>query len=202
VDLPISAPGAFCYFIEYDDVENPSVRKKSREGYFNVDPVITLPPRKPFFPATSGGVDPDFAASSVLDNTEAGAIVSPGKAKQVPIPLDALAMLSIIAKWQGPMSGWDKHLAEASRRGYNFIHYTPLQERGESGSPYSILDQYKFDHELLTPGSTDGGVEETTKMMLHAKEKYGLGSVTDVVLNHTANNSPWLEEHPEAGESG
>ncbi len=135
----------------------------------------------------------------VLEDTEGGTILPEQPSKPSPVPLDALSVLSIIAKWQGPMKGWDKHLAEASRRGYNMIHYTPLQERGQSGSPYSIYDQYKFDHELLS-GGNDGGIEETKKTMLLAKEKYGLGSLTDVVLNHTANNSPWLEEHPEAGE--
>jgi glycogen debranching enzyme len=48
-------------------------------------------------------------------------------------------------------------------------------------------------------GDKDGGVKQVQEALSMAKEKYGLGSLTDVVLNHTANNSPWLEEHPESG---
>lgn len=83
------------------------------------------------------------------------------------------------------------------------LHFTPLQTRGESGSPYSILDQLKFDPELFFDGAGQpgDGVEAIGAMIKKCREKYGLLSLTDVVLNHTANNSPWLEEHPESGTS-
>lgn len=186
MDLPISAPGAFCYYIEYDDEEGN--RRKSPEGYFNVDPIISLPARQTF--EIKPGKD-------VLHDSKSGAVL----AKSTAVPLDGLIILSIIAKWQGKVADWDKYFTEYSRRGYNMIHYTPLHPRGSSGSPYSITDQLSFDPTLLSnPKAKDGGQAEIEQVIAHAKEAYGLGSITDVVLNHTAFDAPWLEDHPEAGE--
>jgi glycogen debranching enzyme len=74
------------------------------------------------------------------------------------------------------------------------IHFTPLQQRGSSKSPYSLYDQLKFDPECFPNGEAD--ILKLTKSM---EKDHGLLGLTDVVLNHTANNSPWLEEHPEVG---
>ena len=82
------------------------------------------------------------------------------------------------------------------------LHYTPLQQRGESKSPYSLADQLSYDIELFEPGwkgSSADGIERVKNMLKIAKEEYGLLSLTDIVLNHTANNTEWLLEHPEAG---
>ncbi len=45
----------------------------------------------------------------------------------------------------------------------------------------------------------DGGKAQVETILKIAREQYGLLSLTDVVLNHTANDSPWLVDHPEAG---
>ena len=45
----------------------------------------------------------------------------------------------------------------------------------------------------------DGGKANLETLLQIAREEYGLLSLTDVVLNHTANDGPWLAEHPEAG---
>ena len=34
--------------------------------------------------------------------------------------------------------------------------------------------------------------------MSSVREEWGLVSICDIVLNHTANETPWLVEHPEA----
>ena len=34
--------------------------------------------------------------------------------------------------------------------------------------------------------------------MSSVREEWGLVSICDIVLNHTANETPWLTEHPEA----
>jgi glycogen debranching enzyme len=186
VDFAISAPGAFCYYIEHDGADGERVT--GRKGYFNVDPVMTVPRRTPFNLCEGTDVLHDTTSAIVTDKSQV-------------LPLDSLIILSIIAKWQGAVTEWDKHLAEASRRGYNMIHYTPLHPRGSSGSPYSIKDQLAFDPTLVAdPKAKDGGLDEITKVMLKAKNQYGLGAITDVVLNHTAFDSPWLDVHPEAGE--
>ena len=89
---------------------------------------------------------------------------------------------------------WDKHLRGIGQRGYNMVHFTPLSERGVSNSPYSIYDQLCFDH-LYFPR----GEEDVAQMVTIMEKKYGLLGMTDVVWNHTASNSKWLEEHPESG---
>ena len=33
----------------------------------------------------------------------------------------------------------------------------------------------------------------------HMRKEWGMFSITDVVLNHTSYDSPWIHEHPEAG---
>jgi glycogen debranching enzyme len=110
------------------------------------------------------------------------------------IPLDALSIFSVVSKFMGKPEVWDKHLQGISARGYNMIHFTPLQQRGESNSPYSLYDQLKFDPEMFPDGESD-----VARMIKTMEDEYELLGLTDIVLNHTANNSKWLEEHPEAG---
>ena len=102
----------------------------------------------------------------------------------------------------GPVSKWPDFFAEARDRGYNMLHWTPLQERGESNSPYSIKDQLRYEPSMFDDPKVveeDGGITKMEELLALARDQYGLLNLTDVVLNHTANNSPWLEDHPEAG---
>lgn len=113
------------------------------------------------------------------------------------LPLNALSIFSVISKFMGAYpSDWDNHLNGISQRGYNMVHFAPLMKRGKSNSPYSIFDQLTFD-----PESFPNGEDDVARMVTKMEEEYGLLSLTDVVWNHTAHNSRWLEEHPEAGYS-
>jgi glycogen debranching enzyme len=189
IDLPISSAGAFSFWIEYDDEHNNRV--KGREGYFNIDPVLRVKKRSPI-------LSPKNQIQSVANGGKIH------ETETVALSLDGLTILTLVSKWMGPISDWQPHFAEARQRGYNMIHYTPLQQRGESLSPYSIADQMAFDTDLFEAnwkGSKDEGTTRVLKLLQNAREEHGLLSLTDVVLNHTANNSKWLEHHPEAGYS-
>ena len=187
IDLPISHAGAFVYWIEYDDL-NAGERIKGREGYFNVDPILRIRARAPILSSDLKPISVDDGGARLQSSI-------------VNLPLDGLSILTVVSKWIGPLSVWKKVFAEARDRGYTMLHYTPLQTRGESDSPYSIEDQLEYDPSLfddkITPDGGKGGIEAILRI---AKEDFGLLSLTDVVLNHTANNSVWLNDHPEAGE--
>ena len=111
------------------------------------------------------------------------------------LPLEALSTFSVISKFMGKYpADWEKHLMGIGQRGYNMVHFTPLMMRGDSNSPYSIYDQHQFDKTVFANGEKD-----VAEMIQKMENEYGLLGLTDVVWNHTANNSKWLEEHPEAG---
>jgi glycogen debranching enzyme len=187
VDLPISHAGAFVYWVEYDGTR-PGERVKGREGYFNIDPILRTKARSPIL---SSKLTP-------LSTSEGGAII---QSSSVNLPLDGLAILTVVSKWMGPLSGWREYFNEAKDRGYTMLHWTPLQERGQSDSPYSIRNQLMYEPSMFDDGTTgaDGGQTKVEEALRVAREEYGLLSLTDVVLNHTANDSPWLADHPEAG---
>jgi len=112
-----------------------------------------------------------------------------------PLPLQALSIFSVISKFMGKYpTDWEKHLRGISERGYNMIHFTPLQVRGASNSPYSLYDQLGWDPDCFPDG------EKNVQGLVNSLEQnHSLLSLTDIVLNHTANNTKWLLEHPEAG---
>jgi glycogen debranching enzyme len=188
VDLPISHAGAFVYWIEYDGT-TPGSRIKGREGYFNIDPILRTKSR-------SHILSPNLKPLSPADG---GAVI---QSESVNLPLNGLSILTVVSKWMGPLSGWREYFAEAKDRGYTMLHWTPLQERGESQSPYSIRDQLKYDAQIFDDKKTTRniGSSKVEEILNIARDEYGLLSLTDVVLNHTANDSPWLVDHPEAGE--
>lgn len=112
-----------------------------------------------------------------------------------PLPLPALSIFSVISKFMGQYpNDWERHLSGISDRGYNMIHFTPLQTRGESNSPYSLYDQLGWDPTCFPEGEKD-----VQQMVASLEQNHSLLSLTDIVLNHTANNTKWLQEHPEAG---
>ncbi|WPH01558.1 glycoside hydrolase family 13 protein [Acrodontium crateriforme] len=111
------------------------------------------------------------------------------------IPLDAISIISVLSKFMGKYpEDWERHLHGISERGYNMVHFTPLMMRGDSNSPYSIYDQHTFDKTIFPKGEKD-----IENLMAKMENDYGILGLTDVVWNHTANNSKWLEEHPEVG---
>ncbi|KAI0078663.1 glycoside hydrolase family 13 protein [Panus rudis PR-1116 ss-1] len=187
INLPISHAGAFTYWVEYDGDE-PGTRIKGREGYFNIDPLLRTKARTP-----------------IVSNTSVSANGNAVKSDDVNLPLDGISVLTVVSKWMGPISAWREHFAEASERGYNMLHWTPLQERGESDSPYSIRNQMVYEPSMFADGkggvAKDGGKAKLEEILQVARNEFGLLSLTDVVLNHTANDSPWLVDHPEAGYS-
>ena len=189
IDLPISHAGAFAYWVEYES-DKSGERVKGREGYFNIDPVLKTKARSPI-----------ITGEGSLSMSSGGGVL---QSEEIKVPLDGLVILSLVGKWMGTFDEWRPHLKEASERGYNMIHYTPLQQGGGSGSPYSLADFLSYNSELFGPdwkGSREEGIERMKEMLKIAKEEFGLLSLTDVVLNHCASDSPWLLDDPEAGES-
>lgn len=112
--------------------------------------------------------------------------------------LDCLQCQSVISKCLGPFDEWEGRLYVAKATGYNLIHFTPIQALGTSNSAYSIKDQLKLNPAYNRDGQNYDffHVEGLIKKM---NKEWEVLSLTDLVYNHSADNSPWLEEHPECG---
>ena len=99
------------------------------------------------------------------------------------------------------------------------VHLTPVQQLGSSDSAYSIADQLKLDPRYLGADYKPTAVKisyhdatgtkhsfEVDKSLVHLKEvldgmkrDWDMDVITDVVWNHTAFDTPWLQDHPDAG---
>lgn len=108
------------------------------------------------------------------------------------IPINSIVLESVVSKWLGDKKDWDLIFDRIQQKGYNMVHFTPLQQRGESNSPYSIFDQLTYDPTFFNS-------EDDVKSLVDNLHKKKMLSITDVVFNHTANNSTWLREFPDSG---
>ncbi|PFH63434.1 hypothetical protein XA68_10025 [Ophiocordyceps unilateralis] len=169
ISVPIHQAGAFAFYVTYAE----------------------LPPLQPTIASESSEPSRALSRTPLYYIDVAPRLRLDGR----PVPLPALSLFSVIGKYMGTFPAeWERHLRGISDRGYNMVHFTPLQRRGQSNSPFSLYDQLEWD-----PGCFPRGEADVRELVDSMEKNHSLLSLTDIVLNHTADNSPWLHHHPEAG---
>ncbi|XP_046960879.1 glycogen debranching enzyme [Vanessa cardui] len=115
------------------------------------------------------------------------------------VPLDGVMCQTVLSKCLGPLPRWLRVLRVAHEAGYNMIHFTPVQELGASNSSYSIANQLRVDPRFNDVNSgREATFADIENIVAKMRSDWKMLSICDVVLNHTANETPWLAEHPEA----
>jgi starch synthase (maltosyl-transferring) len=95
----------------------------------------------------------------------------------------------------GPMPMWGEHGERARRMEFNWIFVNPFQQSGYSRSLYSIKDYYAIDERMLDPAA--GPPRDQLRAMVDAVRRTGMSLMMDLVINHTAFDSPLVSEHPQ-----
>ncbi|CAK6439145.1 unnamed protein product [Pipistrellus nathusii] len=113
------------------------------------------------------------------------------------LPLDCVTLQTFLAKCLGPLDEWESRLRVAKEAGYNMIHLTPLQALGESRSCYSLAHQLQLNPDFSRPNKKYTW-DDVGQLVQKLKREWGMLCITDVVYNHTAANSQWLQQHPES----
>ena len=113
------------------------------------------------------------------------------------VPLDCITCQTVLAKSLGLFPSWEARLRVAKESGYNMVHFTPIQELGASNSCYALKDQLRINPIFSPPGGTKYTLGDVDRLVKKMKSEWEVLSLTDLVYNHTANESPWIQEHPE-----
>jgi len=95
----------------------------------------------------------------------------------------------------GPLAHWTTHFKRAAAMGFTWIFVNPFHQTGFSGSLYSIRDYFALDPRL--DDGTGRPAESQLRDMLGEASQLGLRVMMDLVINHTAFDSPLIRQHPD-----
>ena len=95
----------------------------------------------------------------------------------------------------GSIPRWQGHLERIAAMGFTWIYLNPIHTPGLSGSLYAVKDYFGVNP-LFFP---EDGMNPEAALALFVKEagRRGLKVMLDLVINHTAIDSPLTQEHPE-----
>jgi starch synthase (maltosyl-transferring) len=95
----------------------------------------------------------------------------------------------------GSLPRWEEHLDRIADMGFTWIYLNPINTPGISGSLYAVKDYFAINP-LFNPGSGEDP-EKALAHFLAAAQRRKLKVMLDLVINHTAIDSPLTVQHPE-----
>ena len=95
----------------------------------------------------------------------------------------------------GTIDEWTKHVSRAASMGFNWVYINPICRPGLSGSLYSTYDYYMLNPAFLPEESPQATLSDI-RPLIRSLVDYGTHPMIDLVVNHTAIDSPLVQEHP------
>ena len=120
------------------------------------------------------------------------------------IEISQIQMQSVIPKNIGNLENdFQKYYEEISLLGYNFVHFHSFQKLSKEENIFIIKDQNDLRDELFLGQSNKSIDSIQTKQkyqfllnsIKNLKNKYNIGSITDIILNQTSSESNWIYEN-------
>lgn len=107
----------------------------------------------------------------------------------------AMILYNLFPRLAGRMDRWIGHAERAKEMGFTWLFLNPVQIPGFSGSLYSIKEHRAVNPDFLPRGTEGNGYPEL-KQTLARFHELGLKVLVDLVVNHTAIDSPLVKSHP------
>jgi starch synthase (maltosyl-transferring) len=95
----------------------------------------------------------------------------------------------------GTIPQWEEHLDRVAAMGFTWIFLNPINTPGLSGSLYAVKDYHGLNPVFYPAAGQDP--EAALVHFLQEAGRRGLQVMLDLVINHTAIDSPLVKEHPE-----
>lgn len=95
----------------------------------------------------------------------------------------------------GRVSDWTAELPRIAALGFDWVYLNPFHQTGGSRSLYAVADPDRLDERFRDPDGTPD--DEQIRRFCTAAEALGLSVMTDLVINHTADNARLATERPD-----
>jgi starch synthase (maltosyl-transferring) len=95
----------------------------------------------------------------------------------------------------GPIPRWEDHLERIAKMGFTWVFLNPIHTPGLSGSLYAVKDYFGINPRFYPESGQDP--KAALSHFLQEARRQGLKVMLDLVINHTAIDSPLVQEHPE-----
>lgn len=108
--------------------------------------------------------------------------------------VEGLRIYNLFPLLAGTIDDWQKHLDRIAAMNFTHVFVNPVHETGSSGSLYAVKDYYRLNPKFR--GKSRKSAENLIKQFVKAAEERGLTVMMDLVINHTATDSPLTQEKP------
>ncbi len=102
---------------------------------------------------------------------------------------------NLFPRLAGSCDQWVGHAARAAAMGFNWLYVNPVNFPGFSGSLYSTKEYERLNPAFVPTGSQSDSLD-LLKPILQQIADLGLHPMIDLVINHTAIDSPLILQHP------
>ncbi|MFZ5448181.1 MAG: alpha-amylase family glycosyl hydrolase [Thermodesulfobacteriota bacterium] len=113
----------------------------------------------------------------------------------MPEPIEPTIIYNLFPPLAGTIPQWEEHLDRIAAMGFTWVFLNPINTPGLSGSLYAIKDYFGINPFFYHKSGQDP--EAALVHFLKAAQSRGLKAMLDLVINHTAIDSPLVTQHPE-----